>query len=492
MSAEQSLAYTRSLSRRPNDRLVGVAVVAVGLVLLDATSVATGFALAYLVRFAVGIPFLEVLPQRPTFYSQIAFWAVPVWLAIFAMFGLYDQRHLFYGFREYIQVVNAGTIGVIAVIVISFLDTTLIISRGWLLLVWALAILTACIARFCARRVVRYARIRGALATPTIIVGTNDEARALADHFLADPGSGLHLLGFVETGVGPNEHVGASPTVLGDLSDLNSLIQEQAVREIVVATTAVTRDQLLDLYRTHGPLGDIEIRLSSGLFEILTTGVSVREISSVPLITPDRFRITGMDAILKSVLDYVGATIGLIVLSPLMLVVALAVKLDSPGPVFHRRKVLGQSGRTFYALKFRTMVVDADRVLEQNSDLKRQFERGYKLKVDPRLTRVGQMLRRTSLDEIPQVINVLRGEMSLVGPRMISPEEGIRYGKWRINLLTVRPGITGPWQVRGRSDISYDERIRLSMNYIRNYNFWLDLEILLRTIPAVLTGRGAY
>jgi lipopolysaccharide/colanic/teichoic acid biosynthesis glycosyltransferase len=168
------------------------------------------------------------------------------------------------------------------------------------------------------------------------------------------------------------------------------------------------------------------------------------------------------------------------------------VKLDSPGPVLHRRRVLGVGGRSFNAYKFRTMVVNASEVLEQSPTLRAAFEEGYKLKVDPRVTRVGRILRRTSLDELPQLINVLRGEMSLVGPRMIAPDEAVRYGQWQRNLLTVKPGITGPWQVAGRGDLSYEQRVALSMHYIRNYTFWLDLAILVRTVRIVLKGQGAY
>jgi lipopolysaccharide/colanic/teichoic acid biosynthesis glycosyltransferase len=138
------------------------------------------------------------------------------------------------------------------------------------------------------------------------------------------------------------------------------------------------------------------------------------------------------------------------------------------------------------------MVVNADEVLANDPELREAFEKGYKLKSDHRVTRVGRLLRRSSLDELPQLINVLRGEMSLVGPRMITPEEATRYGKWQLNLLTVKPGITGPWQINGRSEIPYEDRVRLSMHYIRNYSIWLDLGILIRTILVVVQGKGAY
>jgi len=166
------------------------------------------------------------------------------------------------------------------------------------------------------------------------------------------------------------------------------------------------------------------------------------------------------------------------------------VKLDAGGPVIFRRRVVGRSGRAFDAFKFRTMI--ADRRQHTLPTIFPDRRQANKPRVDPRVTRIGLLLRRTSLDELPQLLNVLRGEMSLIGPRMVSPDEIERYGKLQLNLLTVKPGITGPWQVRGRADIEYADRIRLSTEYIRNYSIWLDLQILLQTVPAVLKGKGAY
>ena len=203
-----------------------------------------------------------------------------------------------------------------------------------------------------------------------------------------------------------------------------------------------------------------------------------------------KVRITGVDAVLKAVLDHGGAAIGLLLLSPLLLAIAIMVRLDASGPILFRRRVLGRNGRQFDALKFQTMISDRRSRAEPIHFMDRR--RADKTERDPRVTRIGRFLRRTSLDELPQLVNVLRGEMSLVGPRMIDPNEIERFGKWRLNLLTVKPGITGPWQVRGRATISYEERVRLNMEYIRDYSIWRDLEILLRTIPAVLRGEGAF
>ena len=467
-------------------------VVIAGLIVMDLLALGAAFAIAYLIRFKTGLPFLATPPNHVAFYSSVLLWAAPLWLGVFVLYRLYDRRDLFADFQEYARVVNACSCGMMATVVLGFLGRTLEISRGWLLLVWVLSILFICTARFAVRRLVAWARRDGWLVTRTVVVGANEEGRALVQQFRSHPGSGTQVVGFVDNTVCPGTVVEDHLVSLGTLQSLEQVVRDQRVNEIVVAMTAVTRDDLLFLYRTFGHAEEVEVRLSSGLFEILTTGVRVQETSRVALMTPQRVRITGVDAALKLIVDYTVAFLSLLALSPIVVVVALLVKLDSPGPVLYRRRVLGRSGRPFDAFKFRTMVVDADAVLAADVPLRAAFETGYKLKVDPRVTRVGRILRRTSVDELPQLVNVLRGEMSLIGPRMIAPDEASRYGKWLLNLLTVKPGITGPWQVRGRSDIPYDERVRLSMHYIRNYSLWMDLEILLRTVPAVLRSAGAY
>ena len=186
------------------------------------------------------------------------------------------------------------------------------------------------------------------------------------------------------------------------------------------------------------------------------------------------------------------ALIALLVLSPLMLLIALAVKLSSPGPVIHRRRVLGRGGRPFDAYKFRSMVVDADDHLTRTTELNQAFQVNCKLRDDPRVTGIGRVLRRYSLDELPQLLNVVRGEMWLIGPRMISPPELERYGQHQDTLLSVKPGLTGLWQVSGRQTVSYDRRVELDMQYVQRWSPAMDLSILLRTVRAVVSGKGAY
>jgi lipopolysaccharide/colanic/teichoic acid biosynthesis glycosyltransferase len=218
----------------------------------------------------------------------------------------------------------------------------------------------------------------------------------------------------------------------------------------------------------------------------------VKELAFVPLIEVNQVRITGFDAFLKSATDYILTCISLVFLLPIFFILALLIRIDSPGPAIYRRRVMGTNGKQFDAFKFRTMALNGDEILAAYPELKHQLEHEYKIKNDPRVTRIGKFLRQYSLDELPQLFNVLLNQMSLVGPRMISPPEMDQYGSWGMNLLTVRPGITGLWQTSGRSDVSYEERIHMDMYYIRNWTIWNDLYILLTTIPAVIRKKGAY
>ncbi len=464
------------------------------LLLGDALAVAMAFWLAYFVRF-------EVLPYHSTYqlrdYALLVASTIPMFLIILAVFQLYSAQYLFGGTQEYATVFNGISVGTLALAIVGFFQRdTLLISRGWLGFFWFFAVVFVSGARFAFRQMIYALRHRGHLLSPAVIVGANDEGRALAQQLKGWAGSGLYLLGFVDADGAADTPVTGDYRLLGDLAALERLVTEHGVQEIIVAPTAINRTQLLEVFRTFSSGNarylDVNLRLSSGLFEIMTTGLQVKELAGVPLITVNKARVTGPDAVLKSLLDYSLTIPGLIFLAPLLALIALVVKLDSPGPVFYRRRVMGVGGKVFGALKFRTMQINGDEILAAHPELKAELTNNHKLKDDPRITRVGKFLRKYSLDELPQLFNVLWGQMSLVGPRMISPPEMDEYGKWGMNLLTVRPGITGLWQVSGRSDVSYEERVRLDMHYIRNWSIWLDLQLLARTVPVVLRGKGAY
>ncbi|MBC7228294.1 MAG: sugar transferase [Thermoflexales bacterium] len=457
---------------------------------LDAVCIVLSLWSAYTLRFQV-LPYYS--PVSPVLYLQLTLLAVPTWLVIFALYGLYHPENLFGGLQEYAGVVNACTVGLVGIILYGFLDRQgpEEISRGWLALVWGFSVLTIGATRFLYRRLIYRLRRRGLFTRRVLIVGTNDEGRGVADQLRAAPQAGMEVVGFLDPRESSDIPAEDLPVWKG-LSTLGELVRQLGIEEVIVVPTALRREELLELYRDWGKEARPRIRLSSGLYELFTTGVQVREVGFVPLVSLNRTRITGMDALMKGVLDYVGAALLLVLLSPLFLVIAVAVRLDSPGPVIHRRRVVGLNGRVFDAYKFRTMIVDADAYLESHPELKREWEETGKIRNDPRVTRVGKWLRRTSLDELPQLVNILKGQMSLVGPRMITPAELARFGRWQHNLLTVKPGLTGLWQVSGRADLSYEDRVRLDMYYIRNYTIWLDLRLLLHTIRVVLQGKGAY
>jgi len=465
----------------------------IGLIAVDAVAVLAAFSLSYLIRFESRLPVFYQPPSPPVHYYGLLMAAlIPAWLLIFAAHRLYTPDHLFHGTSEYMRIIQAASMGMMVAIVASFMEPALVIARGWLLLSWVLSIGMVGLARFLVRRGIYALRARGKFMVPALVVGSDEEARMVAEQLRSSPASGMILLGVLDPNLPRGKEVLPGLPVLGSPADLPRLIEAFGVREVIVSASALPRESLVELFRTFAFHPQVNLRLSSGLYELLATGTEVREVMGVPLLYWRRLRLSPLEQFLKAAMDYTLAAAALILLTPLLLLIALAVKLDSPGPVFYRRRVVGLGGKLFDAFKFRTMVVHAEAILEQNPVLKQAFEQNYKLRDDPRVTRVGRFLRRWSLDELPQLLNVLRGEMSLVGPRMLTPEEISRYGRWALNLLTVKPGITGLWQVSGRADLPYSERVRLDLFYIRNYSLWLDLAILAQTIPAVIRKRGAY
>jgi exopolysaccharide biosynthesis polyprenyl glycosylphosphotransferase len=463
----------------------------VWLLLSDAASLAAAFRLAYWIRFDLQITVApEVVGSIDAYFSLTAAF-IALWLTHFAFARLYDTQARAGGTAESARALRACTMAVMLVVVATFLYPTFTISRMWVISVWILSFLFVSVNRFVARRLVRALRRRGYLLAPAVIVGTNEEAVNLAA-FLRDwQASGVRAVGLVAT-TDDAKPVGAGLEVLGSISDIAGIVREHGIEDVIVAITSTSREQLLRLCEDVDML-PVQLRLSSGLYEMLTTRVSVRTIGTVPLMSLQKNRLSRKESLAKVLLDTTLAGIGLFLLLPLLAAVAIAIKLDSDGPVIHRRRVLGARGRQFDAFKFRTMHLNGDELLRGRPGAAEELSTRHKLKDDPRITTVGHWLRRYSLDELPQLLNVISGQMSLVGPRMITAAEAVKYGLHRINLLTVKPGITGLWQVSGRSDLSYEERVRIDMYYVRTYSVWLDLQILfIQTLPAVLRSRGAY
>ncbi len=465
---------------------VGVLLISDSLMILGA------FSLAYRIRFLWFQEWFDPLAfVDPARYGGITLVLIGVYLGIFALFRLYHWQTLLGGVEEYARAANACTVGAVGVMVFSFLVPEFVIARGWLVVAWALSIVATISARALLRHLVYHLRTKGYFVVPALVLGTNDEAISLAESLSSYRHSGLDILGFVDNGEKPIGHpVTGRLSVIGRIDQMETLIDTYNVEELVIASSALSAEEILEIFRRYGIQGDVAVRLSSGLFDVLNTNLHVKELGLVPLITVNKVRLSPMEAFVKGMLDRVGALVGLLLLSPFLVAIAVAIKLTSPGPILYRRRVVGQGGKLFDALKFRTMYTNGDQLLtpEQWETLHRE----HKLKDDPRVTPIGRFLRKYSLDELPQLWNVLKGEMSLIGPRMITLEEQKKYGKWDANLMTVKPGMSGLWQVSGRSDLDYSERIRLDMQYIRNYSIWLDIQLIVRTIFVVLTGRGAY
>jgi len=464
------------------------------LIVFDFLAVGFAFWLAYFVRFKLSISVfrLDVNPSMD-YYQSFTFLLIPLWLILFASFGLFNRQYLLGGTDEYARILYAATTGMIIVIFFNFINPEFILARGWLLLSWIFSFFFTAIDRFSCRRLIYHLRTRGYFLSPAIILGANNEGSSLAQQLTSWKTSGLKVVGFVDNKLPSETPIYEQIRVLGTVDQLDSIIKKYDIEELILASSSITsRYKMLDIFYRYGISGNVNVRMSSGLYEIITTGLTIKEFAYVPLVGINKVRLTGFDQFIKMVLDYCVSIPILILGSPLFALIGLAIKLDSPGPVIYRRRVLGMQGRQFDAFKFRTMCTNGDEVLDVNPKLKYILNKNHKLKDDPRVTRLGKLLRKFSLDELPQLINVLKRDMSLVGPRMISPDELKEYDKWHINLLTIRPGITGYWQVNGRSDVSYEERVRLDMHYIRNWTIWFDLQLLFQTIPAVLHKRGAY
>lgn len=490
---EYTVAQKAARSSRHFSHLTQRRLFVAALALVDALTLVGAFLLAYYIRFNLDLPIFRTSVEPAFgFYVNLSLVLLPAWLVLLAVFRLYDDHTLLGGLQEYIAIFNACLSGTVIIAVVQFFVEELVVARGFVGLAWVLTFTLLTLERFVMRRAGYALRRRGYLTMPTLILGINGEGRMLGSQLAAWPTSGLNVLGYLDDDNPLGQRITAYLYVLGRLDRLDELIQRYQVTELVLVTSALPREKVLEIFQRYGTSRVVSLRMSSGLFDLLTTGVHVKEMGYVPLIGINQVRLSNLEAFFKRSVD-IGVSLAALILGSWLLgLVALAVKLDSKGPVLFRRRVMGVGGAQFDALKFRTMHLNGDTLLQANPALLEELATTHKIKDDPRITRVGFFLRKFSLDELPQFINILRGEMSLVGPRMISPPELEKYGQWGMNLLTVRPGLTGLWQVSGRSDVSYEERVRLDMFYIRNYSIWLDFQLILRTIPVVLLGKGAY
>jgi len=364
-----------------------------------------------------------------------------------------------------------------------------VLLRGWLTRPEVFGLAAATFAFVAVGRAL--ARHFALSATPPercIILGSAGDASRTARKLGTSPGVNAVVLG--RLALRPQERGHRSDVrTLGDIGSLAQVIAEHGVERVIIAPDTHDQDETLEAIRLVKALG-VRVSVLPRLLEAVGSSSTFDEIDGITLLGVRHYGLSRSSEFLKRLMDLVGATVGVVVLAPVFLVLAIAIKLDSRGPLFFRQPRVGRGGRTFDMVKFRSMVHGADRAKAELRGHNEAQGGLFKIREDPRITRVGRFLRRTSIDELPQLLNVLMGHMSLVGPRPLVPDEDALIEGWQRRRLAVKPGMTGLWQIFGSSRIPMNEMVKIDYLYGANWSLWLDLKILLRTVPYVLRGRG--
>jgi exopolysaccharide biosynthesis polyprenyl glycosylphosphotransferase len=450
------------------------------LVLGDLLLITAAFVIAYWFRFIA--PGDEASGLALESYVRMGATVAALAIVVLVLHGFYDASRPRTWAATLQTVVSGVSTGLVVSVAASFFIGEQGFSRLWFGAGWCVAVALMFVWRAAASRA--YVAVRAAVVPRRrmVVVGANPLGRELAGEL-----SGRYdILGYVDNG---SDLAGATePPLLGPIAQLEGLVQQYAVDELVVALPENRREQIMQII-ARGFSRRVEVKLVPGLEELLPHRVQVSRLGARSFISFAPAAPVGWS---KRALDLALASIALLLTLPLLACIAIAIKLDSQGPVFFRQERLGKDAEPFQMLKFRSMVKGADRLIDSLIARNEQIGPLFKIRRDPRLTRVGAVLRRLSLDELPQLFNVLRGDMSLVGPRPPLPAETAKYESWQLGRLRARPGMTGLWQVSGRSEVPFHDMVRLDLHYIRNWSLQLDIEIMLRTIPAVVSNRGAY
>jgi exopolysaccharide biosynthesis polyprenyl glycosylphosphotransferase len=421
--------------------------------------------------------------------SAVAMLSLPCWLFAFSNLRLYMSRFTADRMEEFRRIVHACLFGVMSLAVVGLAVNTPV-AREWPALAFCFAVVFVVGIREIVRRVFVRLRRTGHLRRRVLVVGANAEGSQLCSWLLRDTSLGYEVLGFVDDAVPVGETVGQW-SVLGGTRDTVATIRKTGATGVLIATTALDTTISNRLARDLLSAG-IHVELSSSLCDIAADRLSVRSLGRFPMLCVEPVARNGWRPLAKRAFDVSIAAATLLVTLPLFIAAAIAIKLDSPGPVFFKQERIGENGKRFRCVKFRTMVVEAE---QRRAELEALNEAGsgfFKIAHDPRVTRVGRFLRKWSIDEFPQLLNVISGDMSLVGPRPLPARDVIaHWGSFMERRLLARPGITGLWQVSGRSSANPADYERLDLYYVDNWSLITDVTILLRTIPAVLFRRGA-
>jgi exopolysaccharide biosynthesis polyprenyl glycosylphosphotransferase len=464
-------------SRSTEPRWVGVyRWAAVGGDLLAAM---LGVSIALLTRFGyhVGSSYLVVSSVLPL-----------AWVAAVALSKGYDSRFYGAGPDEFRSLLRAG-VGLTAAVAMTSYVTKAEIARGFVVLAIPVMVVAALLLRYALRKDLHRHRVRGRCMHRVLVVGRSGPAATLCEHLESRPTDGYRVVATCRPRGDSNGPL--QPEEL-DEPDILAAADRHAVEVVAIATDPELAGQLLRRLSWALEQRGIELIVSPGIIEVAGPRISVRPVAGLSLLHLERPSVSGGPHLMKAVFDRVVALGIVAVLSPLLIGLALAVKLSSSGPVLFRQQRVGRAGAEFTMLKFRSMYVDAEHRLSDLYALSDGNGVIFKMRNDPRMTPLGRWIRRFSLDELPQLFNVLRGDMSLVGPRPPLAEEVALYAADDSRRMLVKPGMTGLWQVSGRSDLSWDESVRLDLRYVDNWSMTLDLLILWKTVRAVFYGAGAY
>ncbi|GAA3291953.1 sugar transferase [Dactylosporangium vinaceum] len=400
----------------------------------------------------------------------------------------YEKRHLFVGTDEYQRVLRAGLALTAATVFIAY-ASEIRIARVWFFVALPLVTFGCLLARFLLRKLLHRARkLRGACMRRVVVVGHELAVEAMARQLRRERYHGLKVVGACL----PAPGTVADVPVLGAFDEIAAAVRKARADTVLVLSCPELDGHALRRLAWHLERDDIDLIVASTLIDVAGSRTTIRPVDGLPMLHVEHPTLTGARRLVKALVDRAGAVLLLMLFSPLLALLALAVRADSAGPVLFRQVRVGKDGHEFVIYKFRTMHIDAEARLAELRHLNEVDGALFKLRNDPRVTRVGRLLRKFSLDELPQLLNVIGGSMSLVGPRPPLPEEVAVYPDDARRRLAVRPGMTGLWQVSGRSDLSWDEAVRLDLQYVENWSLSLDLVILLRTLSAVTRGAGAY
>jgi len=470
-------------------------LVIVLLLASDAAALLVATMLATYLRFQTFASYagFENISGHITYY-QVALAVSAVWLGFLWSEHLYDLERLTWGAGEFSRVLRALAMGVVGFILLTFVMKTPGLSRVWTVLAFVLAVVFVSLGRAGIRSFLARNRRNGRMRRRTLIVGSNAEAAGIARALLLHPGQGLMPTGFLSSArseVLELDYCGDFLECFGEADKLTTVIREQRIDTVVIVSSAFDHEILA---RMIGQLRgiDVSIHLASGLSDVLSSRVLVREIAGIPLVTIQPVSLSRGNLLTKRIFDVVVASAIVLVGLPIWLLLALLIRMDSCGPIFYRQKRVGEHGVEFDMFKFRSMCIDADERLRALKAANEATGPLFKMKDDPRVTRVGKWMRKFSIDEFPQLLNVLKGEMSLVGPRPPLPGETAQYSEYHWRRMEVPPGMTGLWQVSGRSSLTFEEMVRLDLFYIENWSVGFDISLIGRTLPAVLFARGAY